>query len=483
MTSSEEARLDRQPTRRGFLWLCAALVTHLHSGLLLGQSGTEREIHTIYVAPLASGDPGEGLRKQVIHDLSRGGQVRLVTQADGADATLAIRAVFWRTGEIAVNPRSSQNTFATYQGYASAELYDARRQTLWSYLATPSRFSFAGLTSDLAGQLSASLLSALARGLTTAGGAATGSKTGGPALRAAGATFPAPLYLRWFESFAGQPGGFPIHYDATGSSEGLQMLAAGSIDIAASDIPPAAPEPDWLRVATVVGGVVPIYNLPGLGRDLHLNGPVLAGIYAGKIRKWNDPRIREWNKGARLPDAEITVVHRNDGSGTTFVWTSYLAAASPDWKDKIGASIEWPAGEGATGNEGVAARVQTTPNSIGYTELTYAIQHQLQYAAVRNPAGSYIQADLPSLTAAAAAAGRDQQGSLLNTPGADAYPIATFTWLLLPKTGQDAQQRAALAGFLRWMLTAGQKQCSALAYAPLPRELADEELRKVDAWK
>jgi phosphate transport system substrate-binding protein len=480
--------ISQQPTRRGFIWLCVSLLATLRQpqGLARLTGQASRLVRTIFVAPLAPGDAGEAIRRQMVHDLSRASDVRLVDAPAGADATLAIHSVFWRSGAISVNPRAPGSGYAIYQGYASAELYDASRQPLWSYLATPSRFSFSGLSADLAAQLSASLQSALSRGLLTGGSAGTATNSKGMTLRAAGSTFPAPLYRRWFESFAADPGGFAVHYEATGSTAGMSALADGSVDLAASDIPPTGPEPDLLRVPTVVGGVVPIYNLPGLGRDLHLTGPLLADIYSGRITRWNDPRLRRENKGLHLPDAAIVVVHRTDGSGTTFVWTSYLAAASPEWQDKIGPSIVWPVGEGASGSEGVSELVRKTPNAIGYVELTYAIQEQLQYAAVQNPSGSFIKADLPSITAAAASArasGRSPQGSLLNTPASEAYSIAAFTWLLVPKAREDARVRAALGSFLRWMLTSGQKQCSSLAYAPLPREIASEELRQLNAWK
>jgi phosphate ABC transporter phosphate-binding protein len=222
---------------------------------------------------------------------------------------------------------------------------------------------------------------------------------------------------------------------------------------------------------------------------LNVTPQLLADIYVGTIRKWNDPRIRQINSGAHLPDVDIAVVHRSDGSGTSYAWTSYLSLASPAWKGKVGegARVEWPVGVGAEGNEGMAETVAKTPNSIGYVEMTYAIQHRLSYAAVRNPAGRFIKADLASITAAAAKAhgttGRDFQVSLLNSPEKDAYPISTFTWILVPKSGDDAQKRAAIAGFLGWMLSSGQKLCSSLGYVPLPRDVAARELQTVDALK
>ena len=283
----------------------------------------------------------------------------------------------------------------------------------------------------------------------------------------------------------------PIAYDSVGSVPGLEQLAAGKIDMAASDIPAqrdaAVSQMDMLHIPTVVGGVVPVYNLAGESQGLDLTPELLADIFSGKLHKWNDPRIRQWNKGAHLPDAEIVVVHRSDGSGTTYVWTSFLAQVSADWKARVGASVEWPVGVGAAGNEGVAEQVAKTPNSIAYVELTFAFQHRMTCAAVRNPAGRFIQADIASLAAAVAThthTGEDDlRFSVLNTPARDAYPISTFTWLLVPRTNSDPQKRAAEARFLRWMLTTGQKQCASLGYAPLPAQVVREEMQAVDAMK
>jgi phosphate transport system substrate-binding protein len=243
-----------------------------------------------------------------------------------------------------------------------------------------------------------------------------------------------------------------------------------------------------IQIPTVLGGVVPIYNLPSLGRSLNFTSQVLAGIYMGTIRKWNDPRIAEANRGAHLPDAEIAVVHRNDGSGTTFVWTSYLSLVSPEWKAAagFGARVNWPVGTGAAGNDGVADLVNKTPNSIGYVELIFAIQHELNYGAVKNAAGEFIKADLASITAAAASVkvgrGEDAGFGILNQADPDAYPISTFTWLVAPVEGVSAEKRAAMADLLKWALTTGQKQCASLGYAPLPQKIAASELNALKTW-
>jgi phosphate ABC transporter phosphate-binding protein len=448
-------------------------------------------VHTVYVAPLGEGSVADAFRKRLMERLKKTSNVRVVDDANAAEAVLRGSAVIWQTGTVSVNPRSNGAVVKNYQGYLSAELTDASHRALWSYLATPSRFHMSNIVDDLADQLDTKLVEAIAGGAigsTAMPKAKTGS---GVALRVAGATFPAPLYQLWFRSFADAPDGFPLTYDAVGSVAGFQALVDGRVDMAASDIPslrdtPGAPK-DLLQVPAVVGGVVPIYNLSGVTDGLQLTAPVLADIFSGKIHRWNDPAIRQWNKDARLPDAEIAVVHRSDGSGTTFVWTKYLAQASPEWKARTGAAVAWPTGTGVAGNDGVAEAVATTPNSIAYTELTFAIQHQLAYAAIRNPAGKFVKADLASITAAVAAhvhTGEDDlRFSALNSAAKGAYPVTTFTWLLVPRAGIDPQKREEAASFLRWMLTTGQKECSALGYAPLPADVVREELAEVDELK
>jgi phosphate ABC transporter phosphate-binding protein len=452
--------------------------------------GGLQSIHTVYVGPMGVGGTAQAMRARLIARLKKSGGIRVVDDAKAADAVLHGDAVIWQTGSISMNPRSNSAVVRNYQGYLSAELSDPSNRALWSYLVTPSRFRMTDIVDDLANQLSDRLVEAMKSGIAGSSAAPIGKHGAGVSLRVAGSTFPAPLYQLWFRSFGQEADGFPISYDAIGSVDGLAQLNAGKIDIAASDIPSEAggsAQMEVLHVPSVIGGVVPIYNLPGESQGLNLTSEVLADIFSGKIRRWNDQRIREWNKGANLPDAEISVVHRSDGSGTTYVWTSYLALASPDWKARVGASVDWPVGVGEAGNEGVAQQVAKTPDSIAYVELTFAIQHQITYAAVRNPAGRFIRADIASLAAAAGSHAHtgsdDLRFSVLNMPAKDAYPLTTFTWFLVPKANSDPQKRAAMAGFLRWMLTAGQKQCSSLGYAPLPAEVVREELVAVDALK
>lgn len=314
------------------------------------------------------------------------------------------------------------------------------------------------------------------------------------ALHGAGATFPAPVYGKWFDGYQKRNPGTQIVYEAVGSEKGIRLLGEGKVDFAGSDKPLTDEKVSQLgrrvaHIATVIGGVVPIYNVSGLQKDLNLTGEILAGIYLRKITKWNDPAIRAVNRDAALPDAEIVVVHRSDGSGSTFVWTDYLSKVSPEWKATAGAdlTVNWPVGVGAQGNEGVADTVQKTNNTIGYVELIYAIQRRLSFGAVRNAAGQFIQASLASVTAAAEELQFDKitdfRISLTNAPGKQAYPIASFSWLLVPQDVRDVEKRGALLGVLRWVLTSGQKQCSMLGYAPLPAAVAESELRALDGWQ
>jgi phosphate transport system substrate-binding protein len=311
-------------------------------------------------------------------------------------------------------------------------------------------------------------------------------------LAAAGATFPAPIYQKWFAAFAEKHSDIRINYDAVGSENGIQRFGKGEVDFAATDMPLSDEMLALLgrkafHFATVLGAVVPVYNVSGLQRDLRFTPEILAAIYLGKITKWNDPQIRAVNHGAALPNAEIAVVYRSDGSGTTFVWTDYLSKVSSEWKTAVGTgpAVHWPVGSSGEHNEGVAQRVQETPNSIGYVEFIYAIQHKLNFGSVRNSAGRFIQADLPSLTAAGTSAGMgaDFRISITNAAGRDSYPIATFTWFLLPQAFNEAAKKAAVVDLLHWVLSSGQKECSALGYAPLPDEIAARESQLVDSMK
>lgn len=475
--------------RNAALWSCAvvAVLVFLHPCTAQSAVPLNRS-RTIQVASMGDGDGAAALRQNIVDRLNRSPNLHVVVDPSAADLVLRGSSSIWPMGTISLSPHSKSASETIYQGYLSVELADKSGQIVWSYLVTPSRFRTASITADLADQLVFRLLNAIRGGAAVANSSAAASPRSRVALHAAGSTLAAPLYRMWFQS-----SGMSVAYDAVGSEMGIEELAGGKVDLAGSDMPldgrSTPKDLEVIQLPTVVGGVVPIYNLPGLGQTLKLTPQVLAGIYSGAIRKWNDSRILESNRGAHLPDAEIAVVHRSDGSGTTYVWTSFLSLASADWKASAGAGIRvtWPTGTGAEGNDGVAELVEKTPNAIGYVELIYAVQHELSYAAVLNPAGEFIKADLASIDAAASGAavmnGQDFRFSILNATDKEAYPIATFTWLLVPQQRVSKEKRSAIASLLNWALTTGQKDCAALGYAPLPREVVASELHAVSVWK
>ncbi len=306
----------------------------------------------------------------------------------------------------------------------------------------------------------------------------------------AGATFPYPIYSKWFDEYHKLHPNIQINYQSIGSGGGIRQLLAGTVDFGASDGPMsdeqlAQAKVKVLHFPTVLGAAVPTYNIPGVSQELKFGPEALAGLFLGKITKWNDPEIAKANPGVNLPGNDIVVVHRSDGSGTTYIWTDYLSKVSEEWKNKVGkgTSVNWPVGLGGKGNEGVAGLIKQTPNSIGYVELIYAIQNKLPYGRVRNAAGDFVKADLASVTAAAAGAAKsmpdDFRVSITNPPSKTAYPIASFTWLLVPTQIADAKKREVITGFLRWMLNDGQKYAEPLAYAQLPKEVIEKELKAI----
>ena len=309
-------------------------------------------------------------------------------------------------------------------------------------------------------------------------------------INAAGATFPYPIYGKWFDECGKTNPDAQINYQSIGSGGGIRQFTEGTVDFGASDMPMTDEQIGKvknkpLHFPSVLGGLVPTYNIPGVTQELKFTPEALAGIYLGKIKKWNDPELQKANAGAKLPDNEIVVVHRSDGSGTTFVWTDYLSKVSPEWKSKVGAntSVSWPAGLGGKGNEGVAGIVKQTPNSIGYVELIYALSNKMAYGFVRNSAGTYLKADLDSVTEAAASTAKtmpnDFRVSITNAPGTKAYPISSFTWLLIPSKIDDPAKKKAIVTFLHWMLTDGQKYAGALGYAPLPKDVVAKEEKQI----
>ena len=304
----------------------------------------------------------------------------------------------------------------------------------------------------------------------------------------AGATFPYPIYARWFDEFHRIHPNAMINYQSVGSGFGIRQLKAGVLDLGASDMPledsePALPPNGLLHFPTVVGGVVPIYNIPKLRRELNFTPHILAGIMLGQIKRWDDPRLKELAHGVQFPTAEIVVVHRSDGSGTTFIFSDFLSKTSPEWKSGMGkgTALHWKVGIGAKGNEGVAGIVKQTPFSIGYVELAYAVQNRLTYGRVRNSAGRFVRAGIASLSAAAASSVEsmpdDFRISITNAPGKEAYPIASYTWLLAPARIRDPAKRQIIVDFLQWMIRHGQSMAAELGYAPLPAPIAERVLK------
>lgn len=312
-------------------------------------------------------------------------------------------------------------------------------------------------------------------------------------LNGAGATFPYPIYSKWFSEYHKLHSDVEINYQSIGSGGGIRQVTAGTVDFGASDMPMTDKQlqeakTKVLNLPTVLGAVVPAYNIPGVSGEVKFTPEALAGIFLGKISKWNDKAITSVNPGINFPDKDIIVVHRSDGSGTSFIWTDYLSKISPEWKSQVGSdtSVKWPVGMGGKGNEGVAGFVRQLQGSIGYVELIYAIQNKIPYGSVRNSAGAFIKASLESVTAAAASAAKmpvDFRVSITNSPGKDAYPISSFTWLLIPAQSKDAAKGKILADFLNWMVTDGQKMTSALAYAPLPENVAAKEKEAIKQVK
>jgi phosphate transport system substrate-binding protein len=312
-------------------------------------------------------------------------------------------------------------------------------------------------------------------------------------LNGAGATFPYPIYSKWFSDYA-RESGVRINYQSIGSGGGIRQLTEGTVDFGASDAPMSDAEMAKLKapvlhLPTVLGAVVITYNVPGVPAALKLSGPVLADIFLGKITKWNDSRIAALNSGVKLPETDILVVHRSDGSGTTYIFSDYLAAVSPSWSKTPGRGKElrWPTGLGAKGNEGVAGQVKQMPGAIGYVELAYAKQNGLAYASMQNAAGSFVAPTIESVTAAAAGAvsklpaNTDYRISIVNAPGAGAYPISSFTYLLVYQNQPDARKGKELVDFLRWYLRAGEKSAASLDYAPLPPSMVAQLEKRIGA--
>lgn len=305
-------------------------------------------------------------------------------------------------------------------------------------------------------------------------------------LNGAGATFPYPIYSKWFSEYHKVHSDVQINYQSIGSGGGIRQVTEATVEFGASDMPMTDDQlkeaqtklkTKVLNIPTVLGAVVPVYNIPGLSGEIKFTPEVLAEIFLGRITNWSDKAISAANPDLKFPNQDIIVVHRSDGSGTTFIWTDYLSKVSPDWKSQVGSgtSVKWPKGLGGKGNEGVAGSIRQLAGSVGYVELIYAVQNKIPYGSVRNSSGAFMKASLEGVTAAAASAPKmpaDFRVSITNAPGKDAYPISSFTWLLIPSQSKDPAKGKILADFLNWMAGEGQTMTTALAYAPLPENVA-----------
>ncbi len=307
-------------------------------------------------------------------------------------------------------------------------------------------------------------------------------------LTGAGATFPYPIYSKWFSEYAAAHPGVEINYQSIGSGGGIRQVSAGLVDFGASDGPMtdeqlAASKSKLVHIPTVMGAVVPVFNVPGVN-DVKFSPDVLADIFLGKIDNWNNPRIAKDNPELKLPDQKIIVVHRSDGSGTTYIFTDYLSKVSKDWANgpSKGASPSWPVGVGGKGNEGVAGLVRQLPGALGYVELIYALQNKITCGEVKNAAGTWTKATIEGVTEAAASIKvmpADYRVSITNAPGANAYPISSFTWLLIPIKSQDAAKGKVIKDLLSWIITSGEGEVTNLSYAPLPKSVAEKVLKTV----
>ncbi|HUA92678.1 MAG TPA: phosphate ABC transporter substrate-binding protein PstS [Terracidiphilus sp.] len=309
-------------------------------------------------------------------------------------------------------------------------------------------------------------------------------------LTGAGATFPYPIYSKWFSEYSAAHPGVEVNYQSIGSGGGIAQVTKGLVDFGASDMPMTdqmlqSSSIKLVHIPTVLGAVVPIFNVPGV-TDLNFSPEVLADIYLNKITNWNDPRIAKDNPSAHLPDQKIIVVHRSDGSGTSFIFTDYLSKVSKDWADGPGkgTSPNWPVGVGGKGNEGVAGLVRQLPGAVGYVELIYALQNHIAFGSMKNAAGNWVKGSIEGVTEAAASVKNmpaDYRVSITNAPGANAYPISSFTYLLIPKQPKDANNEKVLKDMLSWIIKSGESEASGLSYAPLPQNLQEKVLQTIYA--
>ncbi|MFZ0798068.1 MAG: phosphate ABC transporter substrate-binding protein PstS [Terriglobales bacterium] len=320
--------------------------------------------------------------------------------------------------------------------------------------------------------------------LLLAGLALTLPVMGQTQLNGAGATFPYPMYSKWFSEYNKLHPDVQINYQSIGSGGGIRQVLNGTVDFGASDGPMTDEQlkeakTKILHIPTVLGADVPAYNVPGISGEIKFTPEALAGIFLGKIQNWNDPALTKVNPGVNFPNQQIIVVHRSDGSGTTYIFTDYLSKVSKEWEAQVGkgTSVKWPVGLGGKGNEGVAGQIRQLQGSIGYVELIYAVENKITYGSVKNSAGNFVKASLDGVTEAAASAPKmpaDFRVSITNAPGKTAYPISSFTWLLVPEQAKDPKKGKIIADFLNWMVTDGQKMTAQLSYAPLPANVAEK---------
>jgi phosphate ABC transporter phosphate-binding protein len=474
------------------LWFIVCLV--LNGGVAglaaAGQTAPANPIRQIYVEPFSTREGSEKLRQDVIAELRKMKSVSLATDESSTDEILGGGGEIWIKGYRSHNPQLSHvapNGTPIYTGFLSIELRDKNGQTLWSYLATPPAAS-----GDVSKDLSMQIVKKLGKALEEDKAPKLNTPLPQPttALSGAGATFPFPVYQKWFTNYRRENPAVQITYEPIGSAAGVQRLLSNSVDFGASDSPEVihelapADEDRYLFFPSVVGAVVPVVNLPGVRGDIAFTPDALAGIYLGKIKKWNDPILVRANKNLHLPDLDIVVVHRADGSGTSYAWTDFLSKTAPEWKAQVGTSLapKWPVGRGADGNDGVSKLVSGQSGSIGYVEFIYALQNHLNYGRVRNRNGEFVAASLESIAAAASHSikiGHDFKVSIVDAPGAGVYPISSFTWIVIPAHVADEAKRKALTAFVEWMLGPAQRQSAALGYLPIPNDLVKEEAAAV----
>jgi phosphate ABC transporter phosphate-binding protein len=465
--------------------LCVATLCTVLVSARSWQAPSTTRIKQIYVEPFATQAGSEKFREDVIAELRQHGSVSLAADESGTDAILGGGGEIWIKGYRSHNPQLGNvpaSGTAIYAGFLSIELRDKNGETLWSYLATPPAAS-EDVTKDLSKQIAKKLVEFLQAGELLP---RTTARTQPPTiLRGAGATFPYPVYEKWITNYRLEVPAVQITYDPIGSEAGARSLLEKTVDFGASDSPEAIHElapgsgEQYSFFPSVVGAVVPVVNLPGLSGDIAFTPEALAGIYLGKIKKWDDPILMKSNRGLHLPDLGIEVVHRADGSGSTYAWTDYMSKTNADWKAQVGTSLnpKWPVGRKATGNEGVSKLVKEQSGSIGYVEFIYALQNHLSYGRVLNRSGKFVAASLESMAAATThlKSSVGFKSSMVDAPGEGSYPICSLTWIVVPAHGPEDAKRNALLGFLEWMLGPGQKQAAALGYLPLPEELVGQE--------